>query len=98
MKRHWYWRKTGARKKVFPILLLLCTECDYKFGSYTSKTVQPLVEGSNCTKPFEVNIRNVSAFRSCGVGHTGLEKFCCMMNMPAPMTVMNYNNISNRFT
>ena len=55
--------------------------------SYTSKTVQPLVE---------VNIRNVSAFRSCGVGHTGLEKFCCMMNMPAPTTVMNYNNISNR--
>ena len=38
--------------------------------SYTSKTVQPLVEGSKCTKPFEVNIRNVSAFRSCGVGHT----------------------------
>ena len=46
-------------------------------------------------KPFEVNIRTVSAFRSCGVGYTGLEKFCCMMNMPAPMTVMNYN-ISNR--
>ena len=64
--------------------------------SYTSKTVQPLVEGSNCMKPFEVNIRNVSAFRSCGVGHTGLEKFCCMMNMPDPTTVMNYNNISNR--
>ena len=47
-------------------------------------------------KLLEVNIRTVYAFRSCGVGYTGLEKFCCMMNMPAPMTVMNYNNISNR--
>ena len=44
-----------------------------------------------------MNIRTVYSFRSCVVGHhTGLEKFCCMMNMPAPMTVMNYNNISNR--
>ena len=88
----------GCKKKGIPYFItVLCTECDYKFGSYTSKTVQPLVEGSNCTKPFEVNICNVSAFRSCGVGYTGLEKFCCMMNMPAPMTVMNYNNISNRY-
>ena len=48
-------------------------------------------------KPFEVNIRTVYAFVVVGVGHhTVLEKFCCMMNMPAPMTVMNYNNISNR--
>ena len=66
----------GCKKKGIPYFItVLCTECDYKFGSYTSKTVQPLVEGSNCTKPSEVNICNVSAFRSCGVGYTGLEKF-----------------------
>ena len=59
----------GCKKKGIPYFItVLCTEGDYKFGSYTSKTVQPLVEGSNCTKPFEVNISNVSAFRSCGVG------------------------------
>ena len=77
-------------------ITVLCTECDYKLSSYTSKSVQPLVEGSKDMKPFEMNIRTVYAFRSCGVGYTGLEKFCFMMNMPAPMTVMNYYNISNR--
>ena len=86
--------ENGCKNKGIPYFItVLCTECDYKFGSYTSKTVQPLVEGSNGTKPFQVNIRTVYAFRSCGVGHTGLEKFCCMMNMPAPMIVMNDNNI-----
>ena len=49
-------------------------------------------------QPSEVNTRTVYAFRSCGVGHhAGLEKFSCMMNMPAPMTIMNYNNISNNY-
>ena len=88
----------GCKKKegLAYFITVLCTECDYKFSSYTSKTVQPLVECSKGMKPFEVNIRTVYALRSCSVGHTGLGKFCCMMNMPAPMTVMNYNNISNR--
>ena len=27
--------------------------------------------------------------RNCGVGHTGLEKFCGLMNMPQPMTRKN---------
>ena len=46
-------------------------------------------------KPFEINTCAVHALRSCGVGHTGLEKVCCILNMPKSMTVMNYNNISN---
>ena len=53
------------------------------------------MEGSKGMKPFEVNIRSVYALRSTGVGHTGLEKFCGMMNMPPPMTVGNYNKISD---
>ena len=48
--------------------------------------------------PLEVNIRSVYALRSCGVGRTGLEKFCGMMNMPTPMTVKNYNVISKNLT
>ena len=45
-------------------------------------------------KPYEVNIRVVYSLHSCGLGHTGLEKLCCML-MPAPMIVTNYNKISN---
>ena len=52
----------GCKKKdLVYFITVLCTECDYKFGSYTSKTVQPLVEGPKGMKPFEVNIRTVSA-------------------------------------
>ena len=60
--------KDGCKKKILSILLLCCaqnTECDYKFGSYLSKTVQPIVEGSKGMKPFEVNIRTVYAFLYC---------------------------------
>ena len=53
---------------------------------------QPSSQGMN---PFEVNIRAVYASRSCGFGHTGLEKLCCVLNIPKPMTVTNYNKVSN---
>ena len=64
--------------------------------NYTSKAVinNPL-SNKKGMKPFEINTRAVYALRSCGVGHTGLETICCVLNMPKPMTVMNYNNISN---
>ena len=45
--------------------------------------------------PFEINIRAVYASRTCGFGHTGLEKLCCVLNLPKPMTVKNYNRISD---
>ena len=33
--------------------------------------------------------------RTIGSDHTGLEKLCGMLNLPKPMTVKNFNNISN---
>ena len=44
--------------------------------------------------PFEVHIRTVYASRCCGFGHTGLEKLCCVVNIPNPMTVTKYNKVS----
>ena len=46
-------------------------------------------------KSFEVNVRAVYATRTYGLGHTALEKICCMMNMPRPMTVSNFSYTSN---
>ena len=34
--------------------------------------------------------------RSCGLGHTALEKFCGMMNMPQPVTKKNYSLLSKK--
>ena len=45
--------------------------------------------------PFEVNVCGVYASMSCGFGHTSLEKLCCVLNIPKPMTVSSYNSISN---
>ena len=46
-------------------------------------------------KTFDINARSVYALRSCGVGHTGLEKFCGLMNLPKPVARKNYD-ISNQ--
>lgn len=37
------------------------------------------------SQAFEVNRRVVLATRNTGVGHQGLVKFCCVMNMLPPM-------------
>ena len=38
------------------------------------------------SKPFDVNLRTLLAFREIGKGHAGRETFCGCMNMPPPMT------------
>ena len=38
----------------------------------------------------------VYALRTCGLGHKGLGNICCIMKMPKPMTVMNFDKISNK--
>ena len=48
-------------------------------------------------KTFDINARSVSALQSCGVGHTGLERVCGLLNLPKPIACKNYDNISNRF-
>ena len=62
---------------------IVCPEC-YEKSLY--------VLGMN---PFEVNVRGVYTSRSCGFGHTNLEKLCCVLNIPKTMTVSSYNSISN---
>ena len=44
----------------------------------------------------EVNIRSVYAMRKCGVGHTGLQKFCGVMNMPPPVAQKSYDKLSQK--
>ena len=51
-----------------------------------------LKQGMN---PFEVNLRAVYGMRTIGADHASLEKLCGFFNMPKPMTVKNFTNISN---
>ena len=45
-------------------------------------------------KSFEANLRMVYAMRSNGIGFSGLEKFCSLINLPKPPT-RNYDKLSN---
>ena len=85
-----------TKKKGLATYISVLCECGYAKENYTPKAVinNPM-SNKKGMKPFEINTRAVYALRSCGVGHTGLEKICCILNMPKPMTVMNCNNISN---
>ena len=90
-----YVEENPSKKKGFACFIsVMCEHCDYVKETYTSKEVdkQTVSQGMN---PYEINIRAVYASRSCGLGHTGLEKLCCALNLPKPMTVMNYNKVSN---
>ena len=41
--------------------------------------------------PYDINIRTILTFREIGNGHTAIETFCGLMNMPPPMTVNTYH-------
>ena len=54
-----------------------CCECEFVLNRYTSSVLPNTGERDSLgMKTFDINARNVYALRSCGVGHTGLEKIC----------------------
>ena len=92
-----YIEKDEDRRKGLASFLNILCGCGHRKELYTSKTVEKA--GVNvCNKSmmsFEVNFRAVYGMRTIGGDHTRLEKLCGMLNMSKPMTVKNFNNISN---
>ena len=41
--------------------------------------------------PYDINIRTILTFREIGKGHTAVETFYGLMNMPPPITVNTYH-------
>ena len=84
----------NSNKKGLSSNLAVRCDCGYEKETYTSKTIEKetLEEGMNT---FEVNMRAVYAMITVGLDHTGLDKICCMMNLPKAMTVKNFNRISD---
>ena len=83
------------RKGLASHISIRCT-CGYEKEDYTSKVIVDNKNSVRGMKPCEVNTRIVYALRTCGLGHAGLEKFCMIMNIPKPMTVVNFDAISNK--
>ena len=87
----------SKRKGLASYIIIRC-RCGYSHGEYTSPVINPVEEqerrGGEGT--FDINIRSVYAMRSCGQGHSALERFCGMMNMPQPITKKNYSQLSSK--
>lgn len=84
----------SKKKGLSSFLSINCMECDFSTSTFTSKLTE---EGNKPGRSsFDINVRSVYAFRSIGIGYKGLNKFCGLMNMPAPMTSMNYDKISDK--
>ena len=88
---------TQKKKGLASYLSVKCCICGFVINRYTS-SVLPNVDKRDHRgmKTYDINARSVYALRSCGVGHTGLEKICGLMNLPKPVARNNYDNISNR--
>ena len=77
------------KKGLASMLELKCNKCGYKSKFYTSK---------QCDRSFDINRRIVYSMRSCGQGHSSIQKFTTLMNMPMPMTQKSYNATVKRIT
>lgn len=75
-----------------------CVECDFEYDCCSSLYSRSGVGSGKGQNPLEINQRAVYASRALGIGHAGLEKMCGFLNMPPPMTMSNYDKISDKFT
>ena len=75
------------QKKGLSSMLVLNCSCGYVREFYSSNV---------CGKGYDVNRRMVYVMRSIGQGHTGIEKFTTLMNMPRPMALTTYNKIVDK--
>lgn len=80
-----YAKKYGLCSELF----VSCKNCNYQHDFYTS---------NKCGKIFDINNRSVYTFRTLGHGHSGLEKFTALMNMPSCMTANNYNKLATNIS
>ena len=79
-----YLEENHAKKKGLAVYISIVCPCGYEKNNYMSKTVTDYQSPSKGMKHYAVNMRIVYGLRTCGLGHKGLEKLYCIMNMPKP--------------
>ena len=67
-------------------MCLTCTACGQSTAVETSK----LVSGDRKARREELTTRAVLAMQSVGCGHSGLRKFCGVVDLPPPLSPSNY--------
>ena len=82
----------SKRRGMSSFIFIKCRNCNYDV-SYTSKTVEH-ASATSGRNTHDINTRAVYAMRHCGVGLSGLAKFCGLLNMPPPITQHSYDNIN----
>ena len=65
---------------------LICSVCGWQEQFCSSR----VVNSKRGQPSYEINNMSVIAFRENGLGHSAMENFCGMMNMPPPMTKAAY--------
>ena len=74
----------SKRKGLASYIIIKC-KCGYINAEYTSPViVDDERQDKRGSKTFDINMRSIYAMRTCGLGHSALEKSCGMMNMPQP--------------
>ena len=74
----------SKRKGLASYIIIKC-KCGYINAEYTSVIVDDERQDKRGSKNFDINMRSVYAMRTSGLGHSALEKFCGMVNMPQPV-------------
>ena len=83
------------KKGLASSLSVKCCKCGFLINRYTSFVLSNNNKRDHRgMKTFDIDARRVYPLRSCGVGHTGLENVCGLMNLPKPVARKHYDNIS----
>jgi len=78
-----------SKKRGLASLLTLKCKCGYYREFYTTQKIG---------QSFDINQRIIYAMRSCGQGYSALERLTALLNMPRPMTKMNFNSLVKKIT
>ena len=81
--------RLSKKQGLSSLLVIKCLHCQYEKEFFTSE---------RCIRGFDINKRTAYAMRVFGHGHSGIEKFTHLMNLPKPMTKNNYDKIINKVT
>ena len=77
--------RLSKKQGLSSLLFITCLNCKYTNEFDTSVP---------CGRGFDINKRTVYTMRVLGHGHSGIEKFTSLMNMPKPVTQNNYDKIA----
>ena len=84
-----FFRHQEEKKGLCQFFNTKCISCHWEKTFSSSKELKQSTPGR---KHYDVNVRSAIAFREIGRGHSAIEKFCGIMNIPSAMNKFSYEN------